>query len=79
MCRDGESTRKHLIACSEQYLRRRTVDGYTGGSAEDLAAEQKQPFSSDANFRKQGLPGSDAGLSGHPTTYNIQVHFCTCC
>lgn len=73
MCRDGESTRQHLIAFSEQYLRRRTVDGYAGGSAEDLAAEQKQPFSSGANFGKQGLPNSDAGLSEHPATYNIKV------
>ena len=75
MSRDGESTRKHLIACSEQYLRRRTVDGYTGGSAEDLAAEQKQPFSSGADFGKQGLPSSNAGLSEQPATYNIKV----CC
>ena len=74
MRRDGEDTRRHLIACSEQYLRRRTVDGYTGSSAKELAAEQQQPFSSGATFEKRGLPGSGAGLSEHPPTYNIKVH-----
>ena len=74
MCRDGEDTRQHLVACSEQYLRRRTVDGYAGSSAEELAAEQQQPLSSGATFEKQGLPGSGAGLSEHPPTYDIQVH-----
>ncbi len=61
-CRDGESTRLHLISCSERYLRRRTVDGYTGSSAEDLAGEQKE-----------ALEYSDVKLNGNPNTYNIMV------
>ena len=62
MCRDGESTRQHLISCSERYLRRRTVDGYTGSSAEDLAADQKQAFSH-----------TDAKLNGNSQSYHITV------
>ncbi len=61
-CRDGESTREHLIACSEQYLRRRTADGYTGSSAEDLAIDQKQ-----------ALYASDVKQNGHANTYSIAV------
>ncbi len=60
--RDGESTRQHLISCSERYLRRRTVDGYTGSSAEDLAGEQKE-----------ALEYSDVKLNGNSNTYNIMV------
>ena len=60
-CRDGESTRQHLISCSERYLRRRTVDGYTGSSAEDLAADQKL-----AEY-------TDVKLNGNANSYNIMV------
>ena len=60
--RDGESTRLHLISCSERYLRKRTVDGYTGSSAEELAGEQKE-----------ALEYSDVKLNGNPNTYNIVV------
>ena len=61
-CRDGESTRQHLITCSEQYLLKRTADGYTGSSAEDLAADQKQ-----------ALYASDVKQNGHANTYSIAV------
>jgi hypothetical protein len=49
--------------CSEQYLRRRTVDGYTGsGSAEELRAEQKQ-----------AVFAPDAKLNGNANSFSIRV------
>ncbi len=75
--RNGEESRQHLIKCSERYLRRNAVDGFTGGTftAEELAASENGS-GGPTNSYKVLINGMALASNGHAANGVTSISTC---